>query len=246
MKICLDAGHSGKTNPYFYNGSTIGSEAEMAWKLQQKLREQLQAAGVEVLCTRSSPDADMDLLTRGRMAEGCDLFLSLHSNAGSPSADYPLACCQVDGSADEIGLRLAEAVAKVMNTAQPPRLWKRDYLTGTGTTLQLRSDPLFGKRTAANDYYGVLRGAAAVNVPGVLLECSFHTHPAMVQWLIKDTNLDTLAKAICQVLTDYYRVSVPDWETKYTDLRADYDRLIEDLKALIAQQEGAEDGGKAQ
>ena len=246
MKLCLDAGHSGKTNPYLLNGSTIGSEAEMAWKLQQKLREQLQAAGVEVLCTRSSPETDMGLLERGRMAEGCELFLSLHSNAGSPSADYPLACCPVDGSADEIGLRLAEAVGEVMGTAQSPRLWKRDYLTGTGTMLQTRSDPAFGKRTAANDYYGVLRGAAAVNVPGVLLECSFHTHPKMVQWLTKDTNLDALAKALCRVLTDYYRVYVPDWETKYNDLRADYDRLIGELKMLIHQQEGAGNGGKAQ
>lgn len=246
MKICLDAGHSGKTNPYLYQGSTIGSEAEMAWRLYQKLRAKLELAGFTVIGTRDRLEEDPNLLIRGRKAEGCDLFLSLHSNAGSPTADYPLACCPVDGTADALGLHLAQAVAEVMGTDQYARIWKRDYLTGTGTMLHHREDAAFGVRTAANDYYGVLRGAAMVNVPGVLLECSFHTHPQRVLWLTKEENLDALAQALCRVLTDWFGVTVPDWETKYTGLLAAYDKLIDDLKALLVQQEGAENDRKTQ
>jgi len=238
MKICLDAGHSGKANPYCVNGKVIGSEAEMAWSLHQKLRDKLQAAGVEVICTREARGIDLDLVTRGKKAAGCDLFLSLHSNAGSDTADYPLACCQVNGSADEIGMKFARAVDEVMQTVQSARIWKRDYQTGKAGMIQLTNDPNFGKRTASKDYHGVLRGAAEVEVPGVLLECSFHTNPVMVQWLAVDCNLDKLAAALCGVIVDHFAVVEQDWKKKYTDLSARYDALIGGLTALLDRYKG--------
>lgn len=240
MKICLDAGHSGKTNPYYVNGKMIGSESEMAWKLHLLLRDKLKAAGAEVICTRSAITEDMELVTRGKKAKGCDLFLSLHSNAGSETADYPLACCQVDGSSDEIGLKLARAVDEVMQTAQTARIWKRDYQSGGGGMIQLSNDPNFGKQTAVKDYYGVLRGSAEVGAPGVLLECSFHSNPVMAQWLVDESNLDRLAAGLCSVIVSHFADSDVEWKKKYMDLSERYTRLVNDLGALIDRFKGGD------
>ena len=238
MRICLDAGHSGKTNPYYVNGKMIGSEGEMAWKLHLLLREKLRAAGAEVICTRSTFEQDMELVTRGKKSEGCDLFLSLHSNAGSETADYPLACCQVDGSSDEIGLKLARAVDEVMQTMQSARIWKRDYQTGGGGMIQLSTDPNYGKQTAVKDYYGVLRGSDEVGVPGVLLECSFHSNPVMAQWLVSEENLDKLAAALCSVIVCHFDEKEQDWKKEYLALREKHNNLIEGLTELLDRLKG--------
>ena len=236
MKICVDAGHAGKTNPYVVNGKTIGWESEMAWSLHQKLVRELRSAGIEVVTTRSDIADDPALLFRGRTAEGCDLFLSLHSNAGSETADYPLAVCSVDGTADAIGLELARAVQKTMSTAQLGKVWKRDFQTGNAVTVDNEKHPQFGKRVYNTDYYGVLRGAAQIGIPGVLLECSFHTNAARAQWLTTDKNLDKLAKALCDTIVEHYGggkdTAYAELEKKYNELKIAYDSLISDLEEL--------------
>lgn len=188
MKICLDAGHYGK-----YNRSpavTSYYESEMTWKLHNYLKKHLEKTyGVEVVVTRSNQAKDLALETRGKMAAGCDLFISLHSNAvGSRvdnNTDYPLACCSVSGKADKIGLKLAQCVQKTMGTKQAGKITKK-VLSGT------------------TDYYGVLRGAAKVGVAGVLLEHSFHTNTKATNWLLVDSNLDKLAKAEADVIAEHY------------------------------------------
>ena len=62
------------------------------------------------------------------------------------ATDYPLACCCVAGTADVLGMDLAETVQRVMQTNQRAHIIKKK---GTG-----------------GDWYGVLRGAASVGVPG--------------------------------------------------------------------------------
>ena len=187
MKICIDAGHYGK-----YNRSpdiSLYYESVQMWELHLLLKKYLEQYGVEVVTTRSNQSKDVALETRGKMAAGCDLFISLHSNAvGSrmdEATDYPLACCCVYGKADALGLKLAQAVAHVMGTKQNGRITKRKLVTGA-------------------DYYGVLRGAAKVGVPGVLLEHSFHTNTQAARWLLNPDNLDKLAKAEADVIADFY------------------------------------------
>lgn len=236
MKICIDAGHTGKTNPYTVNGKTISWESEMAWKLHNLLAEKLEAEGVEVLRTRSLISEDPALEDRGKTAAGCDLFLSLHSNAAdNQTTDYPLGCCCVAGTADDIGLKLAQTVASVMGTTQAARIWKRDYYQTGGAMLLSASDPSFGKAAYNKDYYGVLRGAASVGVPGVLLECSFHTNPSRAQWLTVDANLDALAGALCSTIAGHYGLAETksEWAIRYDALKADYDSLIAGLKSLL-------------
>lgn len=185
MKICIDAGHYGKynrspVNPAYY-------ESDMSWKLHNYLAAALKLYGFTVVLTRTSQDKDLALEARGKAAKGCDLFLSIHSNAcDDASQDYPLACCCVSGKADKLGQKLADTVQTVMHTRQSGRIWKRQGTSG--------------------DYYGVLRGAASVSVPGILLEHSFHTNAAATKWLLVDSNLKKLAQAEADTIAAYYGI----------------------------------------
>jgi N-acetylmuramoyl-L-alanine amidase len=192
MKICLDAGHYGKYNRSPANASYY--ESVQMWKLHLLLKKYLEEYGVDVVVTRSEQAKDLALEKRGKMAAGCDLFISLHSNAvGSyvdNSTDYPLACLCVNGKADTIGLKLAQCVAGVMGTKQSARTMHRQW--------------------GSSDYYGVLRGAAKVGVAGVLLEHSFHTNTTATNWLLSDKNLDKLAKAEADVIARHYGLKKKD------------------------------------
>lgn len=193
MIICLDAGHYGKYNRS--PGVAAYYESDMAWKLHLLLKKHLEGYGIQVKTTRPAQAGDLALESRGKAAAGCDLFISVHSNAvGSymnESIDHPLAVLDVTGKADAIGLKLAQTVAQVMGTKEPARTLKK-YIEGTNL-----------------NWYGVLRGAAAVGVPGVLLEHSFHTNTAATNWLLNDSNLDKLAKAEAEIIAAHYGVSKP-------------------------------------
>ncbi|MDE5564802.1 MAG: N-acetylmuramoyl-L-alanine amidase, partial [Oscillospiraceae bacterium] len=186
IKICLDAGHYAK-----YNRSTVVAEyweSDFTWKIHLYLKDALEAYGIEVITTREDKDTDLGLKTRGRTSEGCDLFLSLHSNAcNNPSIDAPLACCQINGSADELGQMLANLVAEVMETKQKGTIWKRP-----------------GTKEPDKDWYSVLYGAAEVGTPGILLEHSYHTNLRSTNWLLNDDNVKRMADAEAELLARYF------------------------------------------
>ena len=107
VKICLDAGHYGKYNrspavPEYY-------ESDMNWKLHLMLKARLEEyEGVEVIQTRENQETDKTLFERGCMSEGCDLFLSIHSNAVDDfvheEIDYPKSIVQLDGKGDKLNV----------------------------------------------------------------------------------------------------------------------------------------------
>ena len=188
IKICLDAGHYGKYNqspavPKYY-------ESEMTWKLHLKLKTYLEASGIEVITTRASQKKNLGLTARGKAAKGCDLLLSIHSNAATmESVDYPIAFVPINGSADKLGEQLAKCIEQIMETNQTGRAEAK-------------------KSTKGNwDYYSVINGAASVGVPGIILEHSFHTNTKATKWLMKDSNLDKLAKAEAKVIAEYFKVA---------------------------------------
>jgi N-acetylmuramoyl-L-alanine amidase len=185
MKVCLDAGHYGK-----YNKSPCDAryyESEMVWKLHLILKSYLETYGIQVITTRSEQEKDLALYSRGAASAGCDLFISLHSNAVgagvNDTIDYPVSYCAIDGRADQVGSDLAECVKTVMNTSQKARIEHRKGSNG--------------------DYYGVIRGATAVGTPGLILEHSFHTNSAATAWLLNDANLEKLAKAEAKVIASW-------------------------------------------
>lgn len=188
MKICLDAGHYGKYNKSPADGRYY--ESDMVWKLHLMLKRYLEEYGIQVITTRINQETDKVLYDRGAASAGCNLFISLHSNAtGSGlnnNVDYPVSYCAINGRADDIGLALAKAVQTIMQTKQASRIEHRAGSNG--------------------DYYGVLRGASAVGTPALILEHSFHTNAVITAWLLNDTNLDRLAKAEADTIAKYYGI----------------------------------------
>lgn len=187
LKICIDAGHFGKqnNNPKI---SPVYWESLMAWDLHLMLMEELEKYnGVTVITTRVDETKDLGLEARGKKAMGCDLFISLHSNAcDTESVDRPVVIYPVSGKCKGLAERLAGAVRMVMQTNDPWRTYQR-------------------WNSAHNaDYYGVIRGAASVGVPGLIIEHSFHTNTRAAKWLQSAANLRKLAEAEAEVLAVEY------------------------------------------
>lgn len=199
-KICLDAGHYGK-----YNRSPIVPEyyeSERMWKLTELLAAALKKRGVTVVKTRTNQATDLALVSRGKKAQGCDLLLSLHSNASSTETpDFPVAIVfrddtktNLDERSEDIGLKLAKVCADVMGTKQEGRIMTR-----------ANSGDRDGNGYKDDEYYGVLHGAKLVKVPGVIMEHSFHTNKRAAQWLLSDSNLSKLAEAEADVLAAWLK-----------------------------------------
>lgn len=187
IKICLDAGHYGKYNqspvvPEYY-------ESDMAWKLHLKLKKYLEEFDIEAVTTRTNQKQNLGLTARGKAAKGCDLLLSIHSNAAAKeSVDYPIAFVPISGSADELGWQLAKCIEQTMKTKQKGRAEAKKSEKGNW------------------DYYSIINGAATVGVPGIIVEHSFHTNTRAAKWLLEDSNLEKLAKAEAKIIAEYFKV----------------------------------------
>jgi N-acetylmuramoyl-L-alanine amidase len=202
-KICIDAGHYGKYNrspvvPAYY-------ESEMNWKLHLLLKKELEGYGFEVITTRADQAKDLALEARGKASKGCDLFLSLHSNAAdSEAVNYVVAMHQVDdncGPMDEesrtVAKLLADCVAGLMG--------------GKPETWSTQSSADRDGNGYKDDYYGVLRGAHSVGTTGVIIEHGFHTNAAQATWLLDDKNLQRLAVAEAATIAEWFDVEkVPE------------------------------------
>ena len=188
--VCLDAGHYGK-----YNRSTANPEyyeSDMNWKLHLMLKSVLENYGITVKTTRTDKDKDLSLNARGAASEGCDLFISIHSNAAgsgvNEEADYVVVFVPLNGTGDEIGKMLADGISDVMDTRQEGIIATREGNNG--------------------DYYGVIRAAVAVGTTGLLVEHSFHTNTRSTRWLMDDNNLMRLAEAA--LIAEYYGIPEPN------------------------------------
>ena len=206
IKICLDAGHYAKYNrspavPAYY-------ESEMNWKLHLMLKVELEKYGIEVITTRKDQAKDLSLYSRGAAAKGCNLMLSIHSNAVgnsgvNESVDHASAYCmtddkgtKVDDISRELGKKLAAVVADVMELED-----------GYKTSTRLSDRDKNGDGVLNDNYYGVLNGARQVGVPGIILEHSFHTNTRSTKWLMVDSNLEKLAVAEAKVIAEYFGVA---------------------------------------
>ena len=195
IKICLDAGHYGKYNQSPCNKNYYESEA--MWKLTEHLKNELLTYdNVHVVTTRKEQERDLALYSRGKRAKGYDLFISNHSNAVGNRVDDNVDYAVVyrsyknKNNADDLGLKLAKAVADTMGTKQSPRTSTRKSNKGEW------------------EYYGVLRGADDVGCPlFYIVENSFHTNSRSTGWLLKDNNLKKLAQAQAKTIADYYKLS---------------------------------------
>lgn len=184
IKVCLDAGHYGQ-----YNRSKVVKgyyESEMNWKLHNFLAEELERYGVEVIKTRADQKKDLGLVARGKKSKGCNLFLSIHSNAcDAEYVDYPLVITMQDGKGDTLGLALAKKVQELMGTKQAGKITKK-------------------RGTFGGEWYSVLEGADAVGVMGMIIEHSFHTNKKAATWLLSEANLRKMAEEEAKIIADHF------------------------------------------
>ena len=204
-KICIDPGHYGKYNrspgvPEYY-------ESEMVWKLSQLQKKYLEQMGHTVILTRTDPNKDLNLVTRGKKSKGFDLFISNHSNAVgggmNENVSYVAVYHLVDDTTtkcDDISKDIAYKIAPVIANAMG--------LSYKVLTRKAQSDRN-GDKIKNDNYYGVLHGARLVETPGLILEHGFHTNTATVKWLLKDENLERLAKAEAEFINGYFGSSKP-------------------------------------
>ncbi len=205
VTIMLDAGHYGRRNqspvvPEYY-------ESEVMWELHLLLKEFLIQRGFAVLTTREDKDKDLEVTKRGRAARGCDLFLSLHSNAAS--VEYVDRVCGIHQAINHqtpetkavtersraLAELLADTVSVVMDTKDNPKVYQR--LSGIDRD---------GDGAVNDNYYGVLHGSFMAGVPGVILENSFHTNKRSAKWLLDKDNLTLLTLSIAKALSDSFGV----------------------------------------
>lgn len=205
IKILLDPGHDKAK----YNQSPVVPEyweGARMWRLSQFLHLALVARGFVVGVTKSKCDQAVSVVTRGRMARGYDVFLSLHSNAcGDPAVDRPVGiyfvdddCGPIDQESKELAQILSKTVAEVMGTR---------YKASQYSSKSSRDRDGDGKKN--DDYYGMLFGSHQAGTPGIILEHSFHTNRAAALWLMSDDNLRKLAEAEADALAEHYGVTAP-------------------------------------
>lgn len=197
-RIMLDAGHAAVSNPSGYH------EGTRMWKLCQYLKSELQSLGYDVGVTRTSSTTDTPVAERGAMAAGYDMFLSLHSNAVDDSTVNRVVVIydiynknQASIFANQIG----NAVRDTMNSGglniSSVQIWTRP-LTYTNGGIYYNAQGLM------ENYYGVLRAAAATDCPlYYIIEHSFHTNAATASWLMSDSNLQALAASEAAAIDNY-------------------------------------------
>lgn len=201
--VCLDAGHYGDRNQGVVSGYY---EARAMWTLTNYLGTALEAYGIKVIKTRQVQALDLDLVTRGRKAQGADLFISMHSNAcDTERVDRAEAiylvdddCGKIDEQSKEIAGLLAETVREVMGTADKSRIFSRKSGNDRDRDGKIN-----------DDYYGVLYGAHHVSTAAIILEHSFHTNRRACEWLLNDANLRTMAKAEAKTIAAWFDVEKP-------------------------------------
>ena len=219
----LDAGHYGDYNrspavPEYY-------ESRMSWALHLKLRAELERLGFEVGVTRPDRMTDLEVYARGAKARGYDMFLSLHSNAvGSgvrDDIDRPVVIrlAKDGGEGASLAQRIADSVAALMGTRQAGQVTTRLQTNGA-------------------EYYGVLRGAAAVGCPhAYIIEHSFHTATAPAKWLLDGANLDALARREAELIAEFFGVqaSRKEDEAMTAEERREFDALKDRIAELEEQ-----------
>lgn len=208
MKICLDPGHYDSYNPGVAAGYT---EGDFTWTYYQMMKERLERFGVEIVCTRESKDTypgypgDDKLQARGKMAEGCDLFISIHSNAPSkelkeedPEAYYSknqvVTHWSVRSGGEMIAKKICNAISNLLRSE-----W--------GSINSPEMYAVESEKHPGYDYYGVLKGAASVGVPAIIVEHSFHTFAEYCEWVMAGNNMERMCDVEVGAIVEFYGLS---------------------------------------
>ena len=231
VKICIDPGHSKGQNRSPVVPEYI--EGERMFALGHLLKKELERyQDVQVLITREKVTDNPSLYERGNMAKGCEVLVSLHSDAadiskaGGKDVDRSTAFYPISGNGKDLAEKLTATVASTMGLKQGGKIKTRVNSAGNA------------------DCYGVIRHAVAAGSVGLIMEHGFHTNEAVCRWLLNDSNIGKLAKAEAKVLADYYGLKKKpgeEDEMRYNtlgDLKADKkfgDAYLPTVEKLMAK-----------
>ena len=202
--IVLDPGHGGK-DP----GNRVGARSEKTatLALAGELRDQLKAAGFQVILTRAR-DKFVELPVRPDLANRAraDLFLSLHFNAtasGQAGVSGPETYCitPVGASSSNAQGEGAGYGATLANVSEKNSLLLA-YAVQRALVAQL-GVPDRGVRRAR---FAVLRAAA---MPAILVESGYLTHPAEGPRIFDPAYRRQTAAAIVKGILAYQKMTAP-------------------------------------
>lgn len=180
FKILLDPGHGpGKAHN---RGGLYFNEGDNAYDYSLVLKKRLETIpNVKVDLTRSR-NGNPSLSKRSRMGTGYDLFLSLHSNAGTRQAKGVEIWLSVNRKGQTLAKDLVQAITRVFKT--PNRGVK------------------YKKLNNGADYYGVLRNNWAK--VKMIVEHGFHTNPQDGK-TFRDKHQE-IANATAKVIENHYNL----------------------------------------
>ena len=216
--VCIDPGHY-KDSSHLQGENLYGyNEGNFVLQIGLLLRDMLKEDyGIYSRMTRDSDhirlsgfsDSELDqihLALRGEYAQGCTLFISLHTNANQDHANGYETCSQPinitktivllnrPASVSQENLTQANAIGQKLSYQNAERglATVSSFITADQNTVRVWTDEYndaldmsgtvcvrWGEQ--GEDYYGVLRGAAAVGVPGMIVEHAHHTVPEIRQ-----------------------------------------------------------------
>lgn len=170
-----------------------------------------------------------DISLRGKCAADADLFISIHTNAngedanGAPQTSQPIAinkpiiiantdackspevikmCNAIGTNISKVYNEVGLATVDYFNEADANNIidWSQSFNDGlniAGTVCK--------RVTNDGDYYGVLKGAASVGVPGIIIEHGYHTVPEFRYSAMYGDLLRMLAEADAKGIAKYVR-----------------------------------------
>lgn len=173
MTVCLDAGHGGSDSGAT---STDGKRKEKDdnLALTLKVRDNLEAMGVEVILTRED-DIFVELKQRCKIANKsrCALFVSIHRNSSATGTGFEAWVSKIPKGKEEKTAK--KIIEKLSDVGGENRGVKRGYRSST-----------------ANNYYV----NANTNMPSILLEVGFVTNEEDNKNF--DKSIDEYAKIIAE------------------------------------------------
>jgi len=207
--VVVDPGHGGTNRGSL--GATGFLEKELNLQLARRLRQALEAQGMEVIMTRND-DISVPIETRTEVANstGADLFISLHANGFASQSARGFEVYFLSPAVDEE----ARFVAATENAAIEPAaiiseandevafiLWdtaQNEFVAESSYLAQLVNEELARVLTIPNRGvkqadFSVLTGAY---LPGILVETAFITNPQEEAMLRDEAFQDKVVGAI--------------------------------------------------
>lgn len=232
MNITLDPGHGRYKNKGVTEGYYEGSAVfELAYALKDELEKY---KDVNVFVTRESIDDDPTLESRGKtaIANGSQLFISLHTNAASSEKAHGVSVFRSIKSfeSDALGVKLGEAVANEMR-----KYTSNTYLRGVMTRTYEGNDGQI------YDYYGVIRASVKKGLKySYIVEHGFHTNKAECDFMASDEKRKILAKVEAKTIAEYFGLEEKTAENTENATSATREYIVQkgDTLSAIAKKYG--------